>query len=124
MAIPSFVDFAVTSASIKVANNSTLGSNSFLSGSTAINVSQDPSFIAQPDAGSVILAQASSMVHRAGYSFKSEGAIFRGGSTSIRVTDAYYDDQVVTIFVNTNAPATSEYRGFVGVDVDKRVYWS
>lgn len=124
MAIPSFVDFAVTSASIKVANNSTLGSNSFLSGSTAISVGLDPTAISAPDVGYVVLAQASSMVHRVGYSFSNQGAIFRGSSTSISVTDQYYDDQVVTIFVDTSAPATSEYRGFVGLDTSKRVYWA
>lgn len=124
MAIPSFIDKLVATAGIGVVNRSTTGSNSYLTAGTAIRVGLNPDVIADPDAGDVILAQDSMVVQRAGASTSASGSLYRGSSTSIRVTDEYYADQQVTVYATQSRPALFEITTNVSLDTDKRVYWS
>ena len=124
MAIPSFIDKLVATTGIGVVNRSTTGSNSYLTASAAISVGLDPSVIAEPDAGDLVLAQDSIVVQRTGLGQRGVGSLYRGSSTSIRVTDEYYADQQVTIFATQSRPALFEITTNVSLDTDKRVYWS
>lgn len=124
MAIPSFIDKLVATTSIGVVNRSTTGSNSYLSAGTSISVGLDPSVIADPNAGDLVLAQDSIVVQRTGLGQRALASVYRGSSTSIRVTNEDYTDQQVTVFATQSRPALFEITTNVSLDTDKRVYWS
>ena len=123
MPIPSFIDKASTSTSINVQNRYSKGAISLIATQAGITVSLSIDAIEPPPANSIVLGQASMVVQSDTFA-RYSGQRYYGGSASMQVTDSYYDDQVVEIFVNTGRdPIISQAQALVP-DKVMRVFWS
>jgi hypothetical protein len=123
MPLPSFIDKANTSATINVENKYSRGAISLNSTQTGITISLSVEAIEPPPANSIVLAQASMVVQTDTF-VRYSGSKYSGGSASAEVTDMYYNDQVVELFVNIpRDPIISQAQALVP-DKVMRVFWS
>ena len=122
--IPNFVDRVVNTASISVSNIEPKGGYSLLHNDAAITVTLDASFVAEPDAGFVVVANANTVVKTANYSIQSPTS-YKSSAAIMLVSNTDYTSQFVEVYLDSKRAANFNSESVIVVEPQpQRVFWS
>lgn len=122
--IPNFVDRVVNTASISVSNIEPKGGYSLLHNDAAITVGLDSSFVAEPDAGFIVVANANTVVKNANYSIQSPTS-YKSSAAIMLVSNTDYNSQFVEVYLDSKRAANFSSESVLVVEPQpQRVFWS
>lgn len=124
MTTPAFIDRLIKEVSINVQNIAVPGGSSWDSSSATMDVNLDTSFIATPDVGSIVMANANMMVKSSGFVI-NRATSYNTASANMLVANNSYGDYNVALYVEgSKLPVITNIAAITVSPQPIRVYWS